>query len=196
MCRTTTLIVLPILSFLLSPAPARAAAPPQAAASAAAPSQAADHAADVASVESIVAALYDVISGPAGQARDWERFKNLFAPGARLIPAAPRKDGSAPPALSLDDYVQRTNDAFMKNGFFEREVAHRADVFGNIAHVFSTYESRRLSTDAKPIARGINSIQVMKGAGRWWIVSVIWDQERPDNPIPAKYLAGDTPRRP
>jgi hypothetical protein len=148
-------------------------------------------AADVASIDSTIAALYDVISGPAGQARDWARFRNLFAPGARLIPAAPRADGSAPAVLSPDDYVQRTSEAFLKSGFFEREIARRAEEFGTVAHVFSTYESRRARDEAKPFARGINSIQLMKQAGRWWIVTVMWDQERADNPIPAKYLAGE-----
>jgi len=146
--------------------------------------------ADVASADGIVAALYDVISGPAGQARDWDRFRSLFAPGARLIPASPRRDGSAPAALSPDDYVQRTSDSFMKNGFFEREIARRTEAFGTVVHVFSTYESRRVRDDEKPMARGINSIQLMKHGGRWWIVTVMWDQERPDNPIPPQYLGG------
>ena len=95
-------------------------------------------AADTASPEAIVAALYEVISGPAGQPRDWDRFRRLFAPDARLIPAAPRKDGLAPAALSPDDYVTRTNDSFMKSGFFEREVSRMADGFGTVLHVFST----------------------------------------------------------
>jgi hypothetical protein len=157
-------------------------------------SEPASRAADIASVDSVIAALYDVISGPAGQARDWERFGNLFARGARLIPAAPRPDGSAPPVLSPDDYVQRTRDAFLKNGFFEREIARRTEAFGTIVHALSTYESRRSPEDAKPFARGINSIQLMKSAGRWWIVTVMWDQERPDNPLPAKYLPNEPAR--
>jgi len=151
-------------------------------------------AADTVSPEAIVAALYDAISGPAGQARDWDRFRGLFAIGARLLPAAPRADGSVPAALSPDDYVTRANDALLK-GFFEQEVARREEAFGTIMHVFSTYESRRAKTDEKPFARGINSIQMMQQGGRWWIVTVMWDQERPDNPIPAKYLEGRPPEK-
>jgi hypothetical protein len=149
-------------------------------------------AADTVSPDTIIAALYDVISGPAGQARDWDRFRGLFAVGARLIPAAPRQDGSVPVALSPDDYVKRANDALLK-GFFEREVSRKADGFGTILHVLSTYESRRTAADEKPFARGINSIQLMQHGGRWWIVTVMWDQERPDNPIPAKYLEARPP---
>ena len=146
-------------------------------------------ASDTTSPDAIIAALYDVISGPAGQARDWDRFRGLFAPGARLIPAAPRQDGSIPVALPPDDYIKRANDALLK-GFFEREVSKKVDGFGTILHVFSTYESRRAAADEKPFARGINSIQLMQHGGRWWVVTVLWDQERPDNPIPARYLEG------
>jgi hypothetical protein len=147
-------------------------------------------AADVASPDAIVAALYDVISGPAGQARDWDRFRNLFAPGARLIPAAPRKDGSAPPSLSPEDYVARASASFAKAGFFEREAARASERYGTILHAFSTYESRHAREDEAPFARGINSIQLLQHAGRWRIVTVMWDQERPDNPLPARYAPG------
>lgn len=144
---------------------------------------------DTASVDAIVAALYDVISGPAGQARDWNRFRSLFVPGARLMPASPRPDGAAPVPLTPDEYVQRASARFIEAGFFEREVARRVERFGTIAHVFSTYESRRRSEDAAPMTRGINSIQLVEHAGRWWIVTVLWDQERPDTPLPARYLS-------
>lgn len=147
-------------------------------------------AAEVASVEAVVAALYDVLSGPAGQARDWNRFRSLFAAGARLVPAAPRPDGAAPVALTPDEYIQRTSARFVEAGFFEREIARRVERFGAIAQVFSTYEARRRADDPAPMARGINSIQLLQHGGRWWIVTVMWDQERPDNALPAEYLPG------
>ena len=40
--------------------------------------------ADNDSIDSVVRAVYSVISGPAGT-RDWARFRSLFADGARLI---------------------------------------------------------------------------------------------------------------
>jgi len=188
-------LLLGIATVLLVPGVARAqaaAAPPPAAQVAPPPvapawPDASRHAADVASPDAALAALYDVISGPAGQARDWDRFRNLFAPGARLVPAAPRKDGAPPPALSPEDYVQRASAGFAKAGFFEREVARASERYGTILHAWSTYESRHAREDAAPFARGINSIQLMQHAGRWWVVTVLWDQERPDNPLPAKY---------
>ena len=145
--------------------------------------------ADVASPEAIIATLYDVISGAAGQKRDWNRFRSLFVPGARLIPVALRPDGSATARmLSPDEYATTVGPRLEEGGFFEREIAKTTESFGNIMHVFSTYESRRNLNDAQPFARGINSIQLMKDGSRWWVVSIYWDSERQGNPIPAKYL--------
>ena len=145
--------------------------------------------ADVKSMDAILAALYDVISGPAGKKRDWDRFRSLFVPGARLIPAAQRPDGTIEArVLDPEGYATRSAPFLEKNGFYEREIARKVDSFGHIAHVFSTYDSRHEATDKTPFARGINSIQLMNDGKRWWIVTVYWDSERPDNPLPPQYL--------
>jgi hypothetical protein len=147
------------------------------------------NAVDVASVDSIVAALYDVISGPAGKKRDWDRMRSLFIPGARLIPTGKRQSGEiASRVLTVEDYINGSSKALEEGGFFEKEIARRTENYGNIAHVFSTYDSRRKSDDAKPFARGINSIQLMNDGKRWWIVTIFWQGEGPDNPLPEKYL--------
>ena len=144
---------------------------------------------DVKSVDAIVAALYDVISGPAGQKRDWDRMKSLFVPGARLIPSVPSADGGATArVLDVDGYIERSGATLERNGFFEREISRRTEAFGHIAQIFSTYESRHTAADDKPFARGINSIQLLKDGDRWWIVTVFWDAERPGQPIPQEYL--------
>ena len=140
--------------------------------------------ADVSSMEAIIKALYDVISGPAGQQRNWDRMRSLFIAGARLIPAG----GAAPRVLTVDDYITAAGPGLERNGFFEREVSNKVETFGHITHTFSTYESRRTAADEKPFARGINSIQLFSDGTRWWIVTVYWDSERPNNQIPAKYL--------
>lgn len=146
--------------------------------------------ADVASVDAILEALYDVISGPAGQKRDWNRMRSLFVPHARLMPAVQRPTGGAGVAvLSVDDYVTRAGPGLETNGFFEREIHRTVEQYGNILHAFSTYESRRTADlNEKPFARGINSIQLLKDGDRWWVVSIFWDSEREGNQIPAKYL--------
>src|SRR5262245_52222834 len=144
--------------------------------------------ADVATMDAIVAALYNVISGPAG-ARDWNRFRSLFAPGARLIANGVRPDGEVVSrVMSPDDYAGRNGPFFEKNGFFEREISRRTERFGMIAHVFSTYESRHAADDTKPFARGINSIQLLNDGKRWWIVTVFWQGEDEKTPLPAEYL--------
>ena len=144
--------------------------------------------ADGQTMESILAALYDVISGPAGK-RDWDRFRSLVIPGARLIPTGPRPTGEVGSrVLSVDDYVQRAGALFEKEGFFEREASRQVEKFGNIAHIFSTYESRHAKDDAKPFQRGINSIQLMNDGKRWWIVTIFWQGEDEKNPIPSMYL--------
>lgn len=143
----------------------------------------------VKSVDAIVAATYDVISGPKGNARDWDRFRSLFVPDGRLTPAVALPDGHADiRPLTVDQYVERVSGNFSANGFFERGIAQKVESFGNIVHVFATYESRRSPDDAKPFARGINSFQLLKDGSRYWVVSIYWDAERPDNPIPARYL--------
>ena len=153
------------------------------------PSAPAANASDVASMDSIVAALYDVISGPAGKKRDWDRFRSLFIPGARLIPTGKRQSGEIGSRVTtVDDYATANNKFLEENGFFEKEIARRTESFGNIAHVFSTYESRHKAEDPKPFARGINSIQLMNDGKRWWIVTVFWQGEGPENPLPEKYL--------
>jgi hypothetical protein len=145
---------------------------------------------DVNSVDAILKALYDVISGPAGQKRDWDRMRSLFVPNARLMPTGPRQGGGAGAAvLSVDDYVNRAGPRLEAEGFFEREIHRTVEQYGNILHAFSTYESRRTADlSEKPFARGINSIQLLKDGNRWWVVSIFWDSERPGNEIPSKYL--------
>jgi hypothetical protein len=144
--------------------------------------------ADVQSVDAIIASLYDVISGPAGQARDWNRFRSLFIPDARLIPTRHSKTGAGTDVLPLsaEQYQEHAAPALDK-GFFERGIHNTTESFGDIVHVFSTYESRR-TRDEKPFQRGINSIQLLKDGDRYWIVTILWDQETPTDPIPAKYL--------
>jgi hypothetical protein len=145
--------------------------------------------ADVASPDAILAACYDVISGPAGP-RDWDRFNSLFAPGARLIPIGPRKDkpGINIFVMTPKDYSDRAGSYFDKNGFVEREASRKTERYGNIMQVFSTYESRHDAKDEKPFARGINSFQLYNDGSRWWIVTIMWQEETSDNPLPKEFL--------
>jgi hypothetical protein len=149
---------------------------------------------DVASPEAILNAVYNVISGGKNQPRDWDRFRSLFVPDARLIPTItpPTAAGIAPHTdavfLTPDGYIARSNARLTSDGFFEHSVHNETEQFGNIVQVWSTYESRHDPADAKPFARGINSFQLLKDSDRYWVVNIFWDAESPAHPIPAKYL--------
>ncbi len=144
---------------------------------------------DVASIDSIISVLYASISGGAGVKRDWNRFLSLFAPGARLIPTGRRPDGSqVMRSISPEEYATTIGPQLEAGGFFEREIGRETQSFGAVAHVFSAYDSKRLATDPQPFARGINSIQLFNDGKRWYVVTIFWDPERPDNLIPERYL--------
>ena len=146
---------------------------------------------DVSSPDAILAATYDVISGPPGE-RDWNRFNSLFLPDARLIATGTsKKDGkqridSFPP----EGYAKMAGGYFKEHGFFEREIGRKAERYGNIMQIFSTYESRNAKEDKEPFARGINSFQLYYDGTRWWVVTIFWEEESPTTPIPQEFLNG------
>ena len=167
-----------------TPAPAISPAPGATVPSAAAPSA---RSGDVDSIEHIIAAVYDVISGPAGP-RDWDRFRSLYYAGARMIPTRRDDKGTITARVSSpDEYATRAQDYFSKEGFFENSVANRVETWDRIAHVWSTYESRHAKGE-KPFARGINSFQLFNDGSRWWILTVYWESEDAAHPLPEKYL--------
>jgi hypothetical protein len=138
---------------------------------------------DVKSIDAILTALYNVISGPAGE-RDWNRFRSLFLPVARLTANSIDAQGKIHPRLrSVEDYVKGGGAYFMTHPFYESPIANRVEQFGNVAQVFSSYESRN-APGGEPFARGINSIQLLYDGNRWWVVSILWDEERSGNPLP------------
>jgi hypothetical protein len=186
--------ILPGMTLTAQMAPAAAAPKPIPGSIASHPDWPVAKPADVKSIDAIVSAIYDVISGPAGKARDWNRFRSLFIPDARLMPVrVPRPDGTGPQhndvaPYTVEDYIERSSPVMLSTGFAERGVANRVEAFGNIAHVWSTYESRHDFSEAKPFARGINSITLIKDGDRYWVVQILWDSERPGTTIPEKYL--------
>ena len=149
--------------------------------------------ADVASIDAIITASYDSISGPPGE-RDWSRVRSLFIPGARLIPTTARAGDArlggeiAPHILDVEAFIARSAPYVEQDGFFEKEIARRIEQFGQIGHVWSTYESFHKADDPEPFMRGINSIQLFYDGSRWWIVTVYWQHESAEHPIPEKYL--------
>lgn len=145
---------------------------------------------DVASVDAIMRAVYDVISGPAGQRRDWDRMRSLFMPGARLIPTARTAAGPGVARVwSVEDYISIAGPGLEADGFVEWEIGRVQEEYGQIVHLMSAYDAKRRLDDPAPLARGVNSFQLFNDGTRWWVVTIYWQAETPDTPIPARFLA-------
>jgi len=139
--------------------------------------------ADVSSPDAILAAIYDSISGPAGP-RNWNRFRSLLVPHARLSTST--VDAKGVPRvrqLSVDEYIAAVTPIVAKEAFYESSIVNNTQRFGNIAQVFTSYASRH-GRGEKPFQTGINSMQLMFDGTRWWVVSILWDATRPGNPLP------------
>ena len=136
-------------------------------------------------LDDLVKALDEAVSGPTD--KDRTCMRQLLIPEARLIPVSKGKDGSiAPHILSLDDWIARVKASGRKE-FYEVQVKYPTDVYGHVAHLWSTYEVRP-TPDGKPDIRGINSIQAFFNGSEWKVVEILWQAETPDEPIPSKYL--------
>ncbi len=143
--------------------------------------------ADVETIDGMVKAWYEVISGPAGQPRDWARDRTLYIKDLRFAMVETDKDGKPDPKIVDHQQFVDGSNAGVTRGFFEKEIHRVTERFGPIAHVWSTYETRR--TETGPIVkRGINSIELFWDGKRWWIANAIWTDETKDNPIPKEYL--------
>lgn len=155
---------------------------------------ASEHSGDLNTPEAVVEALYGVLSGPAEaeQERDWALFRELVIPEARfLITRWPDANGKPVQDLrewDVDGFIEDAKRFNQAEGLWEREIWGRTDHFGNVAHRFSSYESRVGSETADPVVRGVNSFQLVRSGDRWWIASIVWDVEDPDQPIPEEYL--------
>jgi hypothetical protein len=133
---------------------------------------------DVATLDAILHAFYETVSGAVGQPREWGRFRSLFLPGGRLMPIVSLAGGKAGARfLSTEDFIHRVEPIFAREDFWERETSRQTETSGHFAHVLSFYESLR-SPDGPPFERSVNSIQLFNDGVRWWIVNVMWNTSR------------------
>jgi hypothetical protein len=147
------------------------------------------HPKDVKSIDAIMKALYDVISGPAGQTRNWNRMRSLFLQEAKMVATGTSQTGEIiKRVMTVEDYITRNGPMLEKNGFFEQEIFRKQEVYGRIAHCFSTYATKRKLEDKEPFMRGINSIQLYNDGKRWWILSIFWQSESKEAPLTKEYL--------
>lgn len=141
---------------------------------------------DVSTIEGIIKAFYEVISGGKGVPRQWGRDKTLYMPDVRFVGMSEQGGKIRASVMNHHQYVNGSNEFFVAEGFQEREINRVVRRFGNIAHVFSTYEF--WTEGSKEKTRGVNSIELFWDGTRWWISSANWDEERPNNPIPKEFL--------
>lgn len=143
-------------------------------------------------LDRILENLYGVISGEAGEERDWDLFRYLFKSDAKLIPSGKSRSGKVGCRyMTPDDYIRSSGKMLVEKGFFEKEISRKVETFGNMTQVFSTYEAFKSEKDETPFMRGINSIQLLNDGKRWWIVNIYWTQETEENPLTEEYLGGE-----
>jgi hypothetical protein len=142
------------------------------------------NAADPAGIDQAIRGVYEVISGPPGQKRDFDRMRTLFAPGATLKAIGPKGLHGG----SLEDYISRNAEILEKEGFTERELGRRVEVWGGLATAWSAYDGR--TANGSFHERGINSMQLVKVDGKWLVASILWQEETPANPLPANLIKG------
>ncbi|MEO6391273.1 MAG: hypothetical protein ABIP75_05430 [Pyrinomonadaceae bacterium] len=148
--------------------------------------------ADVGTLDGIIKAFYETISGPKGQPRQWSRDRGLYVSGVRFIQLSKNNDLVQPHIMEYLEYVNETNEYLVRDGFTERELHRVTRRFGNLAQVFSTYEWQ--SDEKKASGRGINSIELFWDGSRWWISAASWEAENRENPIPAEFLPKQSAR--
>ncbi len=144
---------------------------------------------DVATLDGIIGAFYEVVSGPAGQSRDWARDSTLYTAGVRFMFQVGSGSARRWQAVDHATFAEQSAD-LAEHGFFEREVHRVVREFGGMAHVFSTYEWTSPTETGPQRGRGINSIELIFEHGRWWITYAQWAGEREGLPIPAEFLPG------
>jgi hypothetical protein len=134
--------------------------------------------ADLAGIDAAIRGVYEVISGPPGQKRDFDRMRSLFAPGATMKAIGPKGLHGG----SVEDYIARDKDILERDGFTERELGRRLQLWGGLATAWSSYDGR--TANGSFHERGINSFELVKIDGKWLIASILWQEETPDNPLP------------
>src|SRR6476660_910270 len=138
--------------------------------------------ADLAGIDQAIRGVYEVISGPPGQKRDFDRMRSLFAPNATLKAIGPKglRGGT------VEDYIKRNAEILEKEGFTERELGRRVEVWGGLATVWSAYDGR--TANGSFHERGINSFQLVKVDGKWLVASILWQEETPESRLPANLI--------
>lgn len=150
-------------------------------------------------IAEVMTTLYESISGPPG-GQDWERDREIYHPRCVLVRTRIEEGQPVAYPFSFDEFVASTIPLLAGRSFYEIEIGRKVEVFGQIAHVFSCYDAHEEpghpDIQARPDFRGVNMIHLWndgigddgKPNGRWWIMGIIWDNERPGLEVPSEWL--------
>src|SRR5258706_9443565 len=142
-----------------------------------------------AELKAMIDEFFRAVSFESGQRPGYARIRDLFIDDGKLI----RNTGELPEISSVDDFIasrEEMLDSGVLTSFEEVETARTTEVFGNIAHRFSTYEKRGTMRGEAIEGRGLISTQFIRTGSGWKMSSMAWDDERPGLAIPARYAAG------
>jgi hypothetical protein len=130
--------------------------------------------ADAEQLDEVLHAFYEVISFEEGAAPDWERMTGLFSAHARITRITPEGIDYMDLAM-FRNMAEELLEVGAYTSFYEREIARRADRFGDVLHVASAYETKISPTALDYFERGVNSLQLIREEGHWRIISLCWD---------------------
>src|SRR5580692_6085619 len=135
-------------------------------------------------VDEMIQSIYTVISGPPGS-QDWDRFRTMYHPRASIVRT--RVDGDGKPvcfSFTPEEFVANGRELLKDISFYEVEIKRKTFEFGNLAQVFSAYDIFEDVEKTKFVKRGVNMIHLYNDGVRWWIMHIIWDEERKGVQIP------------
>jgi hypothetical protein len=150
---------------------------------------------DYDTVEGIMTELYASVTREPGKPFEWDRLRAIMLPEGIMLPQREQTQGQSR-IMNVNSFIAWIDEGWnpiigtsQDRGFFERQTNLIVEQFGNIAHAFTTYEKGPYEPRSVQ-ARGINSVQLLRRDGRWYILSITWDEENSGGPLPGKYRGG------
>ena len=132
----------------------------------------------------MTATLYRAVSAAPGE-RDWAAVRRIYHPEARLVRTGIGSDGKPfAKVMSLDAYIENVEALLKHVRFSEIETGQDACIFGNVARLTSVYAFNWESPSERRKGRGVNFFTLVREDGRWRVMSIVWDTERPGNELP------------
>lgn len=151
----------------------------------------AQEAPDYTTIDGIMTELYASVTRAPGDPFPWDRLRAIMHPQGILLPQRAQMGGER--LMNVDEFIALVDESWEPvigtendQGFYERQINVVIEEYGDIAHALTTYEKGPYEP-RQIMARGINSVQLVKRDGRWYILSITWDEENTAGPLPPKY---------